>query len=309
MSINLLDLDGEGLAAFVASLDEKPFRARQVKRWMHRLGESDFSRMSDIAKPLREKLARTACVSPPRIVSDSLARDGTRKWLLDVGKGNAVDAVFIPETNRGTLCISTQAGCTLACQFCSTGRQGFNRNLSVSEIIGQLWLANRELGATPGGERVISNVVLMGMGEPLLNFDNTVSALKLMIDEDAYGLSRRRVTLSTSGIVPMIDRLAAECPVPRCFSAAPEGRSRGTCPARPIAEPSLGRWPAAGSARVFIPSWPDPTISEETSPWLYPKRASRSRLTRVTRPLTTCSASCTATCAKRTWRRRRSSAR
>src|SRR5229473_682613 len=213
MSINLLDLDGEGLAAFVASLDEKPFRARQVKRWMHRLGESDFSRMSDIAKPLREKLARTACVSPPRIVSDSLARDGTRKWLLDVGKGNAVDAVFIPETNRGTLCISTQAGCTLACQFCSTGRQGFNRNLSVSEIIGQLWLANRELGATPGGERVISNVVLMGMGEPLLNFDNTVSALKLMIDEDAYGLSRRRVTLSTSGIVPMIDRLAAECPV------------------------------------------------------------------------------------------------
>src|SRR3989454_9988337 len=215
MSINLLDLDGEGLAAFVASLDEKPFRARQVKRWMHRLGESDFSRMSDMAKPMREKMARTACISPPRIVSDSLARDGTRKWLLDVGKGNAVDAVFIPETKRGTLCISTQAGCTLACQFCSTGRQGFNRNLSVSEIIGQLWLANRELGATPGGERVISNVVLMGMGEPLLNFDKTVSALKLMRDEGAYMLSRRRVTLSTSGIVPMIDRLAAECPVDR----------------------------------------------------------------------------------------------
>ncbi|HKB64079.1 MAG TPA: 23S rRNA (adenine(2503)-C(2))-methyltransferase RlmN [Burkholderiales bacterium] len=213
MSINLLDLDGQGLAAFVASLDEKPFRARQVKRWMHRFGEADFARMSDVAKSLREKLARTACISPPRIVSDSLARDGTRKWLLDVGKGNAVDTVFIPETTRGTLCISTQAGCTLACQFCSTGRQGFNRNLSVSEIIGQLWLANRELGATPGGERVISNVVLMGMGEPLLNFDNTVSALKLMIDEDAYGLSRRRVTLSTSGIVPMIDRLGEECPV------------------------------------------------------------------------------------------------
>src|SRR5438309_4490317 len=213
MSTNLLDLDAEALAAFVASLEEKPFRARQLKRWMHRLGESDFSRMSDIAKPLREKLARTACVSPPRIVSDSLARDGTRKWALDVGIGNAVDAVFIPETNRGTLCISTQAGCTLACQFCSTGRQGFNRNLSVAEIIGQLWLANRELGATPGGGRVISNVVLMGMGEPLLNFDNTVAALKLMIDDDAYGLSRRRVTLSTSGIVPMIDRLRDECPV------------------------------------------------------------------------------------------------
>ncbi len=229
MSINLLDLDGEGLAAFVASLDEKPFRARQVKRWMHRLGESDFARMSDVAKSLREKLARTACILPPRIVSDSVAGDGTRKWLLDVGKGNAVDAVFIPETNRGTLCISTQAGCTLACQFCSTGRQGFNRNLSVAEIIGQLWLANRELGATPGGERVISNIVLMGMGEPLLNFDNTVSALKLMIDEDAYGLSRRRVTLSTSGIVPMIDRLAAECPVALAVSLhAPNDALRDT---------------------------------------------------------------------------------
>src|SRR5947209_203818 len=229
MSINLLDLDAEGLAAFVASLEEKPFRARQLKRWMHRLGESDFARMSDVAKSLREKLARTACISPPKIVSDSLARDGTRKWLLDVGKGNAVDTVFIPETNRGTLCISTQAGCTLACQFCSTGRQGFNRNLSVSEIIGQLWLANRELGATPGGERVISNVVLMGMGEPLLNFDNTVAALKLMIDEDAYGLSRRRVTLSTSGIVPMIDRLAAECPVALAVSLhAPNDALRDT---------------------------------------------------------------------------------
>src|SRR5438046_8460649 len=212
MSTNLLDLDAEGLAAFVASLEEKPFRARQLKRWMHRLGESDFARMSDVAKSLREKLARTACVSPPRIVSDSLARDGTRKWLLDVGKGNAVDTVFIPETNRGTLCISTQAGCTLACQFCSTGRQGRNRNLSVSEIVGQLWLANRELGAAAGGERVISNVVLMGMGEPLLNCDNTVSAFKLMFDEAPCGLRRARVTLSTSGIVPMIDRLGEECP-------------------------------------------------------------------------------------------------
>src|SRR5437899_11156918 len=180
---------------------------------MHRLGESDFARMSDVAKSLREKLAQTACISPPQIVSDSLAKDGTRKWLLDVGNGNAIEAVFIPETNRGTLCISTQAGCTLACRFCSTGRQGFNRNLSVAGIIGQLWLANRELGAIPGGGRVISNVVLMGMGEPLLNFDNTVAALKLMLDDDAYGLSRRRVTLSTSGIVPMIDRLRDECPV------------------------------------------------------------------------------------------------
>jgi 23S rRNA (adenine2503-C2)-methyltransferase len=213
MSVNLLDLDGEALSAFVSGLDEKPFRARQLKRWMHRLGESDFDRMSDIARSLRDKLTRVATISPPKIVSDSTAGDGTRKWLLDVGNGNAVEAVFIPETGRGTLCVSTQAGCTLACEFCSTGRQGFNRNLSTGEIIGQLWLANRELGAIPGGERVISNVVLMGMGEPLLNFDSTVAALKLMIDEDAYGLSRRRVTLSTSGIVPMIDRLREECPV------------------------------------------------------------------------------------------------
>ncbi len=213
MSVNLLDFDGEGLSSFVAGLDEKPFRARQLKRWVHRLGESDFERMSDIARSLRDKLGRVATITPPKIASDSTAGDGTRKWLLDVGNGNAVDAVFIPETGRGTLCVSTQAGCTLACEFCSTGRQGFNRNLSTGEIVGQLWLANRELGAIPGGERVISNVVLMGMGEPLLNFEATVAALKLMIDQDAYGLSRRRVTLSTSGIVPMIDRLREECPV------------------------------------------------------------------------------------------------
>jgi 23S rRNA (adenine2503-C2)-methyltransferase len=213
MSVNLLDLDGEALSAFVSGLEEKAFRARQLKRWMHRQGESDFGHMSDIARSLRDKLARVATISPPKIVSDSTAGDGTRKWLLDVGNANAVEAVFIPEANRGTLCVSTQAGCTLACEFCSTGRQGFNRNLSTGEIIGQLWLANRELGAISGGERVISNVVLMGMGEPLLNFEATVAALKLMVDVDAYGLSRRRVTLSTSGIVPMIDRLRDECPV------------------------------------------------------------------------------------------------
>jgi 23S rRNA (adenine2503-C2)-methyltransferase len=225
MAVNLLDLDSERLAGFVAGLGEKPFRARQLKRWMHRFGESEFVRMSDLAKSFREKLVQTASVTPPRIMSDSVAGDGTRKWLLEVGNGNAVEAVFIPETRRGTLCVSTQAGCTLACGFCSTGRQGFNRNLSVAEIIGQLWIASRALEATPKkerlpsherivcAERVISNVVLMGMGEPLLNFDNTVAALKLMLDEDAYGLSRRRVTLSTSGIVPMIDRLREECPV------------------------------------------------------------------------------------------------
>jgi 23S rRNA (adenine2503-C2)-methyltransferase len=184
-----------------------------LKRWLHRHGEADFAQMSDIARSLRDKLAQVATVLPPKIVSDSVAGDGTRKWLLDVGNANAVEAVFIPEAGRGTLCVSTQAGCTLACEFCSTGRQGFNRNLTTGEIIGQLWLANRALGAVPGGERVVSNVVLMGMGEPLLNFEATVAALKLMVDEDAYGLSRRRVTLSTSGIVPMIDRLREECPV------------------------------------------------------------------------------------------------
>jgi len=213
MSVNLLGLDPEQLAGFVAGLGEKPFRARQLKRWMHRFGESDFGRMSDLARSLREKLAETAEIAAPRIVGDTVAQDGTRKWLLDVEGGSAVEAVFIPESQRGTLCVSTQAGCTLACEFCSTGRQGFNRNLSAAEIVGQIWLANRELGAVRGGERVISNVVLMGMGEPLLNFDNTVAALKLMLDDDAYGLSRRRVTLSTAGIVPMIDRLRDECPV------------------------------------------------------------------------------------------------
>lgn len=213
MNVNLLGLDSDQLAGFVAGLGEKPFRARQLKRWVHRFGESDFGRMSDLARSLREKLAETAHIAPPRIVRDTVADDGTRKWLLDVGNGSAIETVFIPESRRGTLCISTQAGCTLACGFCSTGRQGFNRNLSVADIVGQLWLANRELGAGPGGQRVVSNVVLMGMGEPLLNFDSTVAALKLMLDDDAYGLSRRRITLSTAGIVPMIDRLGDECPV------------------------------------------------------------------------------------------------
>jgi 23S rRNA (adenine2503-C2)-methyltransferase len=213
MTVNLLDLDDAGLGNFVAGLGGKPFRARQLKRWLHRFGEAEFDRMSDLAKPFRDKLAQAAEIAAPRIVSDRVAGDGTRKWLLDVGNGNAVETVFIPEESRGTLCLSTQAGCTLACEFCSTGRQGFNRNLGLAEIIGQLWLANKALGATPAGERRISNVVLMGMGEPLLNFDPTVAALRLMLDDDAYGLSRRRVTLSTAGIVPMIDRLRDECPV------------------------------------------------------------------------------------------------
>jgi 23S rRNA (adenine2503-C2)-methyltransferase len=213
MRTNLLGLDPGALAGFFASLGEKPFRAKQVLRWVHRFGEPDFARMSDLARGLRETLARSSEIAPPRLVRESRAADGTQKWLLDVGAGNAVETVFIPEANRGTLCVSTQAGCTMGCRFCSTGRQGFNRNLTTAEIVGQLWWANKALGAAPGGKRAISNVVLMGMGEPLLNFDNVVPALRLMLDDNAYGLSRRRVTLSTVGIVPMMDRLRDECPV------------------------------------------------------------------------------------------------
>ena len=230
MSLNLLNLDAAQLAGFFAEAGEKPFRAKQLLRWMHQFGEADFSKMSDIAKPLRQKLAASAVIEAPRVVSDTTAADGTRKWLIDVGNGNAVESVFIPETNRGTLCVSSQAGCALDCKFCSTGKQGFNRNLSVAEIIGQLWIANKALGgATPKGERVVSNVVMMGMGEPLANFDNVVAAMRLMLDDNAYGLSRRRVTLSTSGIVPAIDRLRDTCPVALAVSLhAPNDALRDT---------------------------------------------------------------------------------
>ena len=213
MTVNLLDLDATGLTEFFAQLGEKPFRAKQLLRWLHHFGEADFSRMTDVAKTLREKLAAVSCVTPPTLISDRLSEDGTRKFLFDVGRDNAIETVFIPEDQRGTLCISTQAGCALDCAFCSTGKQGFNRNLTVAEIIGQLWQVNKALGFDPKGERIISNVVLMGMGEPLANLDNVVVALRLMLDDNAYGLSRRRVTLSTSGIVPAMDRLREQCPV------------------------------------------------------------------------------------------------
>ncbi len=243
MKTNLLDLDADGLAGFFAGIGERPFRARQLKRWMHRYGEADFARMSDIAKPLRDRLATLAEIRAPRVVGDSVSADGTRKWLIDVDGSNAVETVFIPEDDRGTLCISTQAGCALDCAFCSTGKQGFNRNLETGEIIGQLWLANRALheGREVSGnseERIISNVVMMGMGEPLANFDNTVAALKLMLDDDAYGLSRRRVTLSTSGMVPQIDRLAEACPVALAVSLhAPNNALRD------ILVPINRKWP------------------------------------------------------------------
>ncbi len=229
MKQNLLEFDAAGLTAWFAGMGEKPFRAKQVLRWLHQFGEDDIKRMSDVAKSLRGRLADLAEVRVPQVLRDSTATDGTRKWLLDVGDGNAVECVFIPEENRGTLCISTQAGCALDCAFCSTGKQGFNRNLTTGEIIGQLWWAkkalgdfrdagsgeaNRRTGETDfSADRIISNVVLMGMGEPLANFENVVTALHLMLDDNAYGLSRRRLTVSTSGILPAMDRLRVECPV------------------------------------------------------------------------------------------------
>ena len=223
---NLLDLDAAGLAGFFAEIGEKPFRARQVLRWVHQRREGEFGRMSDLAKGLRDKLAAAARVGPPRIVGDQVAEDGTRKWLLKVDGANSVEAVFIPEARRGTLCISSQAGCVLDCAFCSTGKQGFNRNLTTAEIIGQLWLAKKLLGESKE-ERIISNVVMMGMGEPLLNLDNVIPALRLMLDDNAYGLSRRRVTVSTSGVIPGMDRLRDECPVALAVSLhAPNDRLR-----------------------------------------------------------------------------------
>jgi 23S rRNA (adenine2503-C2)-methyltransferase len=219
VTVNLLDFDVDGLTAWFAQQGEKPFRARQVAHWMHRFGVDDFGQMTDVAKSLRAKLAGTAEIRGPAPLRDNTASDGTRKWLLDMGNGNAVETVFIPEANRGTLCISSQVGCALECSFCSTGKQGFNRNLTTAEIIGQLWHANRMLGAVkqPGvsdsGERVISNVVMMGMGEPLANFENVTAALRLMLDDHAYGLSRRRVTVSTAGLVPAMDRLRESVPV------------------------------------------------------------------------------------------------
>src|SRR5882672_6616003 len=211
---NLLDLDPASLAQWMSERGQKPFRARQVSRWVHQRFAGDVSAMTDLAKPLRSALAAEARIQAPAVLRDTTAGDGTRKWLLDAGNGNAVEAVYIPEDDRGTLCISSQAGCALDCAFCSTGKQGFNRNLTTAEIIGQLWHANRALLAdgadapwVEAGRAPITNVVMMGMGEPLANFDSVVRALALLLDDNAYGLSRRRVTLSTSGLVPQIDRL------------------------------------------------------------------------------------------------------
>ncbi len=222
MTANLLEFDQAGLAAFCEGLGEKAFRAKQLFRWIHQNGETDFDQMSDLAKSFRQKLKAAATVQALAVNTQQKSADGTIKWLFDVGGGDAVETVFIPEDDRGTLCISSQAGCAVGCRFCSTGHQGFSRNLTTGEIVAQLWFAEHYLrqhlpkrpGLKPGaGERVISNVVMMGMGEPLQNYSALVPALRVMLDDHGYGLSRRRVTVSTSGVVPMIDRLAQDCPV------------------------------------------------------------------------------------------------
>jgi len=204
---NLLGLPRQALEEFFTDAGEKPFRASQILKWIHQFGVADFDAMTNISKELRIRLEDTAEITAPKIIFEQKSDDGTRKWLLQVDGDNRVEMVFIPEKGRGTLCVSSQVGCALDCTFCSTARQGFNRNLSAAEIIGQVWLANKALGRDPRGERIISNVVLMGMGEPLLNFDNVVAAMDLMMEDLAYGLSRRRVTISTAGVVPALHRL------------------------------------------------------------------------------------------------------
>jgi 23S rRNA (adenine2503-C2)-methyltransferase len=258
MRTNLLDFTLPALTGWFATLGEKPFRAKQVFRWVHQRGVADFDAMTDLAKSLREKLKEIAEVRAPEILSEHRSADGTVKWLFDVGIGNGIETVFIPEDDRGTLCVSSQVGCALDCQFCSTGRSGFNRDLKVSEILGQLWVANRRLkemaaegqgyrlaeelpsasgrreksAPSPLGEgwgegRPVTNVVMMGMGEPLNNFDNVVAAMAVMLDDNAYGLSRRRVTLSTSGVVHQLRKLAAQCPVALAVSLhAPDDELR-----------------------------------------------------------------------------------
>lgn len=239
--INLLGLDASALTQLVGQWGGKPFRARQLQKWVHQRGTSQFDDMTDLARDFRAQLSQSCVVQAPKVLTQHRSADGTRKWLFDVGQGNAIESVFIPEDDRGTLCISSQAGCNVACRFCSTGHQGFNRNLTSAEIIGQLWWARHELmqdldsaripsnAKSPGSEagsvmrssvtgvtsdtRLISNVVMMGMGEPLLNYEPVLAALRMMLDDNAYGLSRRRVTVSTSGVVPMMDRLSQDCPV------------------------------------------------------------------------------------------------
>ena len=230
MTSNLLGFDLDGLVAFCEGLGEKRFRATQLFRWIHQRGEQDFAQMTDLAKSLRDKLLISASVEPLKLVSRHDSTDGTVKWLFDVGNGDVIETVFIPESDRGTLCISSQAGCAVGCRFCSTGHQGFSRNLTTAEILAQLWFAEHSMRRQfKQAQRVISNVVMMGMGEPLQNYSQLLPALRVMLDDHAYGLSRRRVTVSTSGVVPMIDRLAQDCPVALAVSLhAPEDELRSS---------------------------------------------------------------------------------
>jgi 23S rRNA (adenine2503-C2)-methyltransferase len=206
------------LKLFFSEIGEKPFRARQLMQWMHQYRVTDFAEMTNFSKDLRQKLSEKAEVKLPEVLQEHLSKDGTRKWIIRLSCGNSIETVYIPEDDRGTLCVSSQVGCALACTFCSTAQQGFNRNLEASEIIGQLWLANESLGKDPKGKRVVTNVVMMGMGEPLANYNNVVAAMHLMRDDLAYGISWRRLTLSTSGMVPMIDKLREDCHVSLAIS-------------------------------------------------------------------------------------------
>ena len=221
---NLLDLNCNELTEYIKKFGHKPYRAKQLLKWIYHFGERDFSKMTDLAITFRDSLNEIARIEIPEIELDHLSADGTRKWLLDMGTKNGIETVFIPEENRGTLCISSQVGCAFECTFCSTGRQGFNRNLTSAEIIGQLWLANNKLReqdnykSLKNDERIITNVVMMGMGEPLANYKHVVHALEMMLDDSVYGLSRRKVTLSTSGLVPAIDKLSLDCPVSLAIS-------------------------------------------------------------------------------------------
>lgn len=212
--VNMFDFDHDGLRDYFVARGEKPYRAKQIMQWLYQQNTRDFNEMSNVSKALREALSNEACTTLPLVEQEMLSIDGTCKWLFELHDGNRIETVYIPEKNRGTLCISSQVGCALDCSFCATGRQGFNRNLSVAEIIGQLWLAENLMAANPEmkGQR-ITNVVMMGMGEPLLNYSKLVPALSLMLDDRAYGLSKRRVTVSTSGVVPAMDRLTADIDV------------------------------------------------------------------------------------------------
>jgi 23S rRNA (adenine2503-C2)-methyltransferase len=227
--VNLFELDRAGMVALFAEIGEPRYRAEQVMKWIYHRHETDFDAMTDLGKPLRAKLKDACVIEPPKVMFDKPSADGTHKWLLGMDGGNAIETVFIPDKGRGTLCVSSQVGCGLACTFCSTGTQGFNRNLSTAEIIGQVWVAAKHLGNVPHRQRKLTNVVMMGMGEPLLNFENVVRAMSIMRDDLGFGLANKRVTLSTSGLVPMIDRLSTESDVSLAVSLhAPTDELRNT---------------------------------------------------------------------------------